>query len=491
MTKHLNESVLLTVCVLLSLVIHGFFLFDGFGEPDAARIGNHAILHRFDAQEYNIKRILPLYQMSIAFCLDRGVPAERLPVIMGLVNLLLGSFSIVPLYWILKRISSSLIAALSVLFYGFTPAFWFANLYGMPHLPAFFFLLCAAIAFIKVMDSCHAFFSYRILFPTGFLFIAFICKMDVVLYSGLFLGLVVVCKKGSFRNIAWALFVPCIALCSALIFVKIVAPEQTVNPGFMDTWHQRWPTDITAFKSNIPPRSVGYVFFTGAIFSCLYCIWNQTLRKYFYLAVLWSAPAVLFWCSRWGNSIRHMMIADVMVVFLLSIVIVHFIDIKRWYICVIAVLILNYFLLMPVENRCVYRGGRLFESARKIEAYHDEIRTKVVQLCQSSIDEVTIVGREDIPFVLWGLLIRYELLEISEGVHSYEFYDYKQQRWSSASSNAFIYVLRNNDGIQKTIKYLYVPLDIAILDNEIFHYWSCQPRVTLVKNHSDINVQNP
>ena len=102
---------------------------------------------------------------------------------------------------------------------------------------------------------------------------------------------------------------------------------------------------------------------------------KQPLRKYFYFAVLWAGPALLFWCLRWGNSIRHMMIAIGVLIFMFSILIVYSCaDRRKLYFVIPVLVIMNYFLIMPVENNYINKGGRLFETARRIQAYHNEIK---------------------------------------------------------------------------------------------------------------------
>lgn len=482
-----KECLLLFSSVILSLIIHSYFVFDGFGEPDAARIATQAVLYHSCPEQYKISQVTPLYQIALVGCLSLGLDKTAIPGLMNYTNLVLGSFSLIPLYLLWRRISSPWVSTLSCVLYSLTPAFWFANIYGMPHLPAFFFLLWAALLFLRALSCTRssAFIGYSAL-SAGLMILSLTCKVDVALYSGIFIGLVAACRAWTKRNIAAALMIPLAALGISFIAIKFFYMTRLLSVRYASNWHAEWPTDITALKSTIPVWSVGAVFLAGILFSGLYGLFNPSLRRYVMLAIAWAMPASLFWCLRWGNSIRHMMIVFSVLIFLLALTLIHCCPGRRKLYLIIGTAILLNYVWMPVEHRYVNKGGRLIETARSIQAYHNTIMQNGIDLCNAPCDEVVLVGQESIPFVIWELLLRYDLKtkpETSET--SYTFFDEHSQSWQCRTTDAVTLTLETSSGHRKIVRYFYVPLNTTLLNDSPIPCWSCQESVTVVNRPSE------
>ena len=381
-----KEYVFLFSCVILSLGIHSVFMFEGFGEHDAVCIAIATMLSYHNPENHKIGQVTPLYQLLLKGALSAGIDKADIPALMNYGNLVLGSLTLIPLYLLWRQLANPQTAAVACALYSFTPAFWFANLYGMPHLPAFFFLLWAAIAFRKALQCARpALFIGHSTLAAGLMYITLLFKVDVVMYAGLFMGLVVVCQAGSIRNCIAAVIVPLAALVFSFVFVKALSLTRPLTVEYTAQWHRDWPTDITALKSTIPVWSGGAVFFAGILFSGFYCLFKPSLRRYVVLSIAWAMPAALFWCLRWGNSIRHMMIVFSVLIFLLSLTLVHWCSSRRLlYSITLIGILLNYF-LMPVEQYYVNKGGRLIETARSIQAYHNTIIKNGIDLSERAL----------------------------------------------------------------------------------------------------------
>lgn len=481
-----NERLWLLIFVLLSLVIHGYFLFEGFGEPDAARIAISTMLYKVGLQG-GISRINPCYQTFLWGCLNLGLPSGYVPTLMNGINLIVGSLTLIPLYLLWRSLSSPMAAALACLLYSAAPAFWVAHLYGMPHLPAFFFLLWAVLIYSQSLEEQNLSFFIKCIGALGLMFLALGCKMDVALYSGAFLGLLVVAGKWNLRNCIAAVLIPGVALGLVVFYIKLLSPSHAAYRIFPLGWHEKWPTDLTAFKSWIPVGSVGVLFFDGIVFASIYSLLHRPFRKYAILAVFWAAPAGLFWCSRWGNSVRHLMIADSVLIFLMALVLLYLCrNIKTLSWCVVVGIFLNY-LLMPADEFSINKGGRFLKTYKNVQAFHNKIRQKSAELSLLTLKEVTLLGEEDIPFVIWEMMVRCKIKDIKDDISvSYCFFNQKQKLWNDGCSTGYELMFEDRYGNRKIIRTCPLVLPIVILNDPARHYWTCRDRVILIDDPSKI-----
>ena len=145
-----RELIILTGCVILSIFVHGFFVMDGFGEPDAARMAVQAAgwhqMGRIPILSYPV-RVSPLYLHTMKAVLDFGCPLHRLANLMNWANVIIGGLTLIPLYLLWRYLSTPKAAAIGCLLYSFTPTFWHASNYAMPNLPSFAFFVCALLLF--------------------------------------------------------------------------------------------------------------------------------------------------------------------------------------------------------------------------------------------------------------------------------------------------------------------------------------------------------
>ena len=116
---------LLGAAVLLSIVVHGEFVIHGFGEPDIARLvvaaGEWHLTGHTLYQSY-IFRTSALYIHLLKKLLDFGLPLASLPAFLNWVSVVLGSLTMIPLFFLWKRLGDGGVAGMACILFLFTPA---------------------------------------------------------------------------------------------------------------------------------------------------------------------------------------------------------------------------------------------------------------------------------------------------------------------------------------------------------------------------------
>jgi hypothetical protein len=147
---------------------------------------------------------------------------------------------------------------------------------------------------------------------------------------------------------------------------------------------------------------------------------------------------------------------------------------------------LNYF-LMPASDDWINVGGRFFTIARNVQAFYNKIKQKTSEQSFLTQKEVTILGEEDIPFVIWQLHVRYKLKGFKKEIPlSYCFFDQKQKTWNDRSVTGEEMIFEDDSGNQKIVRICSVPLPIVIRNDPSQHFWSCRDRVILLEDLSKI-----
>ena len=100
-----REVILLLVCVIISIVIHAFFVLDGFGSD--------SILFAIKAAEWeqhgtiSMGRwkgiISPFYIHHLKILIGMGLPLENISEVMNWTCLVISSLIIIPLYLIVAK----------------------------------------------------------------------------------------------------------------------------------------------------------------------------------------------------------------------------------------------------------------------------------------------------------------------------------------------------------------------------------------------------
>ena len=137
------------IIAIVAFVLHAPFVLSGFGEPDAVRLAVYAASWRehgefVDVGSYTY-RVSPAYLYFLRAALDRGVPLSAVPSVMNWTSACAGSFAVALLYLLCVEWFGSRTALGAVVLTSASPAFWLANIYGMPHLPSFAFFLLSLL----------------------------------------------------------------------------------------------------------------------------------------------------------------------------------------------------------------------------------------------------------------------------------------------------------------------------------------------------------
>lgn len=173
-----------------SLLLHAVLVVEGFGEPDAARLGNDAVLWHFTGRlrvgggTYR-PYTSPLYIHLLKKSLDAGVPVAALPALINWANVVIGALMI-PLVWLLSRRLAGERAALGMCALClFAPAYWMAANYGMSHLPSFVFFLASLLLFAAGIDRRGRVFAAFLAAAALCLVLSCALKADIILCGGL------------------------------------------------------------------------------------------------------------------------------------------------------------------------------------------------------------------------------------------------------------------------------------------------------------------
>ncbi|MDF1754143.1 MAG: hypothetical protein P1U89_15270 [Verrucomicrobiales bacterium] len=311
-----TEKFALAVAMLATLVFHLPFLCSGFGEPDAARLVNDAILWErignIDLSTVAYRyRTSPLYLLTIKTSLTSGLEPVKLPYLMSWGNLIIGCLGLIPFYLLARLLSSTVSAAFALAFVLVAPGFWLALNYGFPLLPGLIFLLAAILLTVSTVISTG---RTRVFFAVSavlFYFFSFGCKADLALYVLALPALIwaIAGKKLSAQVLGGAL--PGLAVGGVLALSKILVKGSDSTTQFIQNWEQQFPTRAGAFVStaniDIISSTAGPVFFALLIPAviCLLFFGGRNGRILLLIASCWFLPTTLFWGLRDMNSVRH------------------------------------------------------------------------------------------------------------------------------------------------------------------------------------------
>jgi hypothetical protein len=413
---HIKHEVFwLLVLVVLSLIIHGMFVIDGFGESDAARLaiqvagwhhmGEIAILN------YTV-RTSPLYLHLLKFSLDIGFPIQKVPALLNWTNVVMGSLTLIPMFFLWKKLSNSVAAIVGCLFYSATPTFGNANVAGMPHLPSFSFFITSLLLFLMSIEKVGWKYWAFSIGSLVFGILAIELKADIILCFGAYLGISLINKR-KIQNIIFSFIVPLVSLLVVTSHTKLISPVLPAASHFTTTWIDRWPIVLHRNNLIIPVVSVGAVFFSLTCFAILFCLIRKKHLRILFLCLIWSLPAILFWSLREGNSIRHMMVPFSIITFFLAVVLTYIPFSPKTVLFIGLILIFaNYFISPDPANLKSIRG-RLIKNTIKLQEQINQMRSAGREFAEISYPQKILAGSNTIPHVLWESVVKAKQLNIS------------------------------------------------------------------------------
>ena len=408
-----NDFGLLFLCVLLSIFVHGAFVIRGFGEPDSARLAIVAAdWHETGTINHSwyIIRTSPLYIHSLKWLIGLGFPLGRLPAFINWSSLLIGSLTLLPLFYFWRKVASRGAAAIGCALIVFAPAYWLANIYGMAHLPSFFLFIVSLLLFALALERSGR--SSVLLYSSCAVAAAAALgfKADMVLSYGAFLGTVVALGVLSRRTVLLSLAIPAVALGAVVTHSYLITPSMSGVADSASTWSSRFPFTIDAITDTanraVIVNSFGRVFFALAVFSIGFCVIKRRCQAQLRLCLLWAVPPVLFWGLKMGNSARHMM-SPVGALLLLAAVVLTLLVTRRWVrgIAVALIIAANYQLGPAV--------GTSISPSPRLDALSSQLQNTVYLMSLGAnafvlfpVPSKIHVGGPSVPYAMWEVVSR-------------------------------------------------------------------------------------
>ena len=358
-----REEVVVAVACLLSLAVHGHFILPGLGEQDAARFARIAYFWHvrgkigFDDAGYQLHTSTVYLQLEKVL-LDHGVAMHALPSWLNWSAVGFGTAYSVAFYVLCRRITTRPIAVAATLMHALTPAFWLANLYGMPTVPGMFFLLIGVILFLDASRLPQAGLGLylRLLGALACMTLAMMTKSDLALSGGAFLAVAFARPTQRFRFACYAAAIVIGGTLGSIAYARgAVLPSaaaSTASGGlltFLKNWNKAFEIDSSALtndsNNSTISRCVGGLLFCVIVLSICYgLVIGGRFRKQTLLALLWSLPPILAWGIRFGNSARHNVPAFPPLVLLCAIFLFEIVkyDVRRAAVLVTATMLASY-----------------------------------------------------------------------------------------------------------------------------------------------------
>lgn len=312
-----HTATILLGLMLFALAVHLPSRFgDLYGEPDAARLADSALLWaragvRIEALSQYLYYTSPAYIWLITVLLP-GTRGSLAPAASALnaINLLVAVIIPVPVYFLFRRIAGAPAALLATLFLTLVPAFWRGGLYGFPTLPAVLCMVIAAWLFDRWLTEDggpHA----RV--PTIVacwlcLTAAVLLKADIYLSAIALWGLLAYRRRWSWRTVALLVILQAVPIA---VLYGVARGLLQASPGalvYAGTWNRTFPAETgSAFTREHGLQLVkSFGFLTLPVFGVALVVLLRR-RRYALAALLvtWAVLPVAFWFVRPGDSARH------------------------------------------------------------------------------------------------------------------------------------------------------------------------------------------
>jgi asparagine N-glycosylation enzyme membrane subunit Stt3 len=242
---------------------------------------------------------------------------------MNWANVILGSLLIVPMYLLWRRLADRQVAALALVMFSLTPACWYGNVYGMPHLPAFALFVTALLLFSMAATATGRRFWIQTAATGALATFSLAVKADILLCYAAFLG-VVLCLRLNVRNVVASVSIPVVAILATVLATRILVPGTEGLSGTASWWSGRFPLTLQAAKENwstgVEVNAVGEVLFIVIVVTLLYGVLAGKYDRPLAMALMSGVPTMLFWQFRSGNSARHLMAAYAVLLFAVALV---------------------------------------------------------------------------------------------------------------------------------------------------------------------------
>jgi hypothetical protein len=368
-----REAILLLAGWLLLFGIHGLAVIHGFGEPDTARFAVLAeewhTTGQIHSYSYHL-RTSPLYLQGLKLLRDAGLPLRDMPAVVNWLNVIMGGLLLIPLYMLWRRLIRREAALLGCLLFSATPAFWLANVYGSPHLPAFALFVTSLWLLVGWVDNGGSLRSGRLAVTVVLAVTAVLLKADLLLCFGAYPGLWLCLRAMTRRNLVIGLALPAVSLVLVVLYARLISADMPALGKSAVEWSKTFPFTLEAVRDTynrlVPIRSVGTFLYAGLMVSLAAGLVRRRQLRVLLFAFFWALPLLLFWGLMMGNSARHLMAGFCPLLFAGAAVTVEMLRDRRlrWAV-VVVVLTANYFIspqggaISPTAN--LYKLNRIVE----------------------------------------------------------------------------------------------------------------------------------
>lgn len=410
----------LLLLLIISILSHFPFVLNGFGEPDAARIGVSVIDSINNGTNgtlanYYFTDVIPLYIVYLKYAIGLfGYNYYYLPIIMNYTDAVIGTMTVIPAYFLIRKLfNNEAVAFLSVLIFIFAPAFYHSNIYGFPHLLALFFFLSSLCFYVLWLDENRKRPRYFWIILSCFaLTVTILFKSDYVLAIGAYFGINYIKKVKEKANIVHTLLT---IMISVALFISIrywiLGPTSgTTNSitGFSKWFNYffAWPTSLFSLsflKYQIKPIVVStgiFTFFIGIIAFVFYL-----LRKNFDILIFiisWTFLPTLVWLLIHGNSARHNMLS--ILPFIVMIIMFFHEKAPKYSILLTGLLILGNFLITVPSISFFTPSSNLFKGQKLLQDRVNQLHSEAKEIIKLEDNKIVILGYFHNSYILYELI---------------------------------------------------------------------------------------
>ncbi len=412
-----DDKYYLPLLLFISILLHFPFVFNGFGELDAARIAvsvidmiNNGSLAAF--ANFYFTDVIPLYILYLKLFMRLfNYNYSYLPIIMNYTNAVIGTLIIIPAFLLIKNLfNNPKIAFCVILVVLFAPSFYQSTIMGFPHLISLFFLIISFLLYLSGIGQTNnrAFLLYMF-FTCIFLTIAFLFKSDYILATGFYIGLLLIRKINNKIKIITTIIIIIISGILFLVFRKLILGPTggtTMSSEEFSKWYHFFITIPVTFKSlYIQVRPVAYAFGMATFFLSPIALLYLLYKKRFDVVIFvlsWAALPTIFWIFIGGNNARHNMLSVLPVV---TLVIWFFYERFKKGVVILAVLLIlaNYFILHPSFS-ILRPSGNLLKSNFLIKERMLRFQADARKIASLDDKKIAVIGYFHNPHVIFEIL---------------------------------------------------------------------------------------
>lgn len=304
----------IVVLIVFAAVIHLPFNLNSFyGEQDAARLVSDALLwlktgmRTSSISQYRYYTSPGYIWLATQVITLSGLTGIHPALYLNALNMATAVVIVIPAFLFYKGLVGHENAFLSTIILSVIPAFWVAGLYGFPHLPALFFILCALLFYDRFLTNGGL--NWK-----RFLVIALLLTAAILLKADIYLSAITVFSLNIHRRqTSWRqLFIAALLLAVPVILIFMVSAGLLASSPSTVKYLAQWNREFEIYSSDYNFReTVKGVFMSMGVVSipvfllALILLMRSKRYSLALLMIVWAALPLLMWASRSGDSSRH------------------------------------------------------------------------------------------------------------------------------------------------------------------------------------------